>query len=69
MENSTNHIFENTTINFRDCLKALERITNEGEPVSKREWQCAHAMYIYAREFVEIYQEWEKSNAKINIEE
>lgn len=69
MANSTNCKFENTTINFRDCLKTLERITNEREPVSKREWQCANAMYIYAREFVEIYQEWEKSNTKINIEE
>ena len=69
MANSTNCKFENTTINFRDCLKTLERITNEGEPVSKREWQCANAKYIYAREFVEIYKEWEKSNKKINIEE
>ena len=69
MANSTNCKFENTTINLRDCLKTLERITNEGEPVSKREWQCANAMYIYAREFVAIYQEWEKSNTGINIEE
>jgi hypothetical protein len=52
-----NNRFESTVANFRDCLRNLERIVNEGEAVTQREWDCARAMYIYARDFVEIYEE------------
>lgn len=59
-----NNRFESTVANFRDCYRALERIVNEGEAVTQREWDCARAMYIYARDFVETYEE----QGKINIE-
>ena len=54
---SNNKLFESTVANFRDCLRKLERIVNEGEAVTQRELDCARAMYIYARDFVEIYEE------------
>ena len=59
-----NNRFESTVANFRDCLRNLERIVNEGEAVTQREWDCARAMYIYARDFVETYEE----QREINIE-
>lgn len=59
-----NNRFESTVANFRDCLRNLERIVNEGEAVTQREWDCARAMYIYARDFVETYEE----QGHINIE-
>ena len=58
-----NKRFESTVANFRDCYRALERIVNEGEAVTQREWDCARAMYIYARDFVETYEE----QGEINI--
>lgn len=59
-----NNRFESTVANFRDCYRALERIVNEGEAVTQREWDCARAMYIYARDFVKTYEE----HGEINIE-
>ena len=59
-----NNRFESTVTEFRNCLRNLERIVNEGEAVTQREWDCARGLYIYARDFVEIYEE----QGHINIE-
>jgi hypothetical protein len=67
LENTNNNTFENIVIDFRNCYRKLERITNENEPVSKREWECARALYIYARDFVKTYEEAiENDNININ---
>ena len=67
MAKTSENRFESTVDNFIDCYRALERITNEGESVSKREWQCAHAMYIYALNYVEAYENGINSNVQINF--
>ena len=62
-----NNRLESSVLNFRDCYRALERIVNEGETVTQREWDCVRAMYIYARDFVETYED-AIENDNINIE-
>lgn len=68
MANTNNNSFESIVTDFRNCYRKLERITNENEPVSKREWECARALYIYARDFVETYEE-AIENDNINIKD
>lgn len=51
---------ENIVIDFRDCYRKLLRIKDEGEVVSQNETDSYRALYIYARDFVESYEEWQK---------
>ena len=47
-------------IDFRDCFIKFLRIKDEGEVVSQNEIDCYQALYIYAKDFVESYEEWQK---------
>jgi hypothetical protein len=55
---------ETTVINFKDCFRKFLRIKDEGEVVSSKEIDRYRALYIYAKDFVESYEEWQK---EINI--
>ena len=67
MSKTSENRFESTVYPFSDCYRALERIVNEGESVSRREWQCAHAMYIYALNYIDAYENGINGNVQINF--
>ena len=49
--------FENTNRDLADCVDALERIVNEGESISEREWRYAKAMKAWCERFIEVFDE------------
>lgn len=51
---------KNNVNDFRDCFRKFLRIKDEGEVASQNMIDCYQALYIYARDFVESYEEWQK---------
>lgn len=57
--------FENTNRDLADCVDALDRIVNDGESISEREWRYAKAMRDWCERFLEIFDEADEDEIDI----
>lgn len=61
--------FENTKSDLADCVNALRWVIEDGDTISEREWRKAEDMRELCEEFLELFDEMEYHDIKINIED
>lgn len=58
--------FENTTLDLADCVDALDEVVNNGDEISKSEWEYAKRMRVWCERFIDIFDEIEDEE-ELNI--
>lgn len=48
-----------------DCADALDRIVNDGESISEREWRYAKAMRDWCERYLEIFDDADEDEMNI----